>query len=78
MDRGVSITPILTSFVIETVPFTLTRSDSSLDQRVGEWVRSMAADWYHTLPDEPTIVAPLLTDVVPALSGSAISELKAP
>ena len=48
----------------------------SLDQRVADWLRRMAADWNHTLPKE-AFVAPLLTDVVPALSGCAITEVRA-
>ena len=49
----------------------------ALDQRVAEWLRQMAADWDHTLSKEPSVAAALLTDVVPALSGSQITEVRA-
>lgn len=44
----------------------------SLDARVQDWLGRMAASWNEALPDEDEAAAALLTDVVPALSGSSI------
>jgi len=47
----------------------------SLDRRVLDWVRSMAASWNDALPSEPDVAAPFITDIVTAVSGSSIHQV---
>jgi hypothetical protein len=49
----------------------------SLDERVLEWLRSMAASWDTALPLDGDVAAPFITDIVPAVSGSRIREVAA-
>lgn len=44
----------------------------SLDARVNRWLEMMSSSWNTALPSEPATAAPLITDVVPAASGSLI------
>lgn len=50
-------------------------AERSLDQRVLEWLRSMAASWNTALPMDGEIAAPFITDIVPAVSGSDVREV---
>jgi len=47
----------------------------TLDQRIFEWLRAMAASWNSTLPLDGNVAAPFIADVVPAVSGSHIREV---
>ena len=47
----------------------------ALEQRVFDWLRSMAASWNDTLPTEQDVAAPFITDIVPAVSGSSIRQV---
>lgn len=47
----------------------------SLEQRVLNWLQSMAASWNTALPLDGETAAPFITDVVPALSGSHLREV---
>ena len=47
----------------------------TLDQRVSDWLRSMASSWSNALPAEQDVAAPFLTDIVPAVSGSSIRQV---
>jgi len=51
------------------------RPDRSLEQRVLDWLRSMAASWNTALPVDGAIAAPFITDIVPAVSGSQVREV---
>lgn len=57
----------------------LARVDSShdhdLDGRVLRWLQSMAASWNTALPLDGDLIAPFITDIVPAVSGSSIREV---
>ena len=55
--------------------FSLTRG-ASLESRVESWLKSTALRWDDALPRE-SWVAPLLADVVPALSGSSVLPVQA-
>jgi hypothetical protein len=46
-----------------------------LEQRVLDWLRSMAASWNEALPIEQDVAAPFITDIVPAVSGSSIRQV---
>lgn len=50
-------------------------SSRTLDQRVLNWLQSMAASWNTALPLDGDIAAPFITDIVPAVSGSNIREV---
>ncbi len=45
--------------------------DGPIEQRLERWLNALATNWHDTVPHEAW-VAPLLTDVVPAASGSLI------
>jgi len=47
----------------------------SLDARVGRWLELLSAQWDSALPDEPTVAAPFIADIVPAASGSIVRAL---
>jgi hypothetical protein len=47
----------------------------TIDQRVLDWLQSMAASWNTALPLDGDIAAPFITDIVPAVSGSYIREV---
>lgn len=47
----------------------------TIDQRVLDWLQSMAASWNTALPLDNDIAAPFITDIVPAVSGSHIREV---
>jgi hypothetical protein len=47
---------------------------ASLEARVEQWLQRLAARWDDTLPRE-SWAAPLLMDIVPAVSGSAVQRL---
>lgn len=47
----------------------------TLEQRVLDWLRSMAASWNSALPLEGEVAAPFITDIVPAVSGSHVREV---
>lgn len=47
----------------------------TLEQRVHDWLRSMAASWNDALPSEQNVAAPFIADVVPAVSGSSIRQV---
>ena len=47
----------------------------ALDERVFDWLHSMAASWNDTLPTEQDVAAPFITDIVPAVSGSSIRQV---
>ncbi|AUX22370.1 uncharacterized protein SOCEGT47_028710 [Sorangium cellulosum] len=47
----------------------------TMDQRVLDWLQSMAASWSAALPLDGDIAAPFITDIVPAVSGSHIREV---
>ncbi|MGC4064928.1 MAG: hypothetical protein QM784_09855 [Polyangiaceae bacterium] len=53
----------------------LPASSRTLDQRVLNWLQSMASSWSTALPLDGDIAAPFITDVVPAVSGSNIREV---
>jgi hypothetical protein len=46
-----------------------------LEQRVSDWLRSMATNWDDALPKEQDVAAPFITDIVPAVSGSSIRQV---
>jgi hypothetical protein len=47
----------------------------SIDQRVLDWLRSMAAGWNSALPLDGDVAAPFITDIVPAVSGSHVRQV---
>jgi hypothetical protein len=47
----------------------------TIDQRVLDWLQSMAASWNSTLPLDGDVATPFITDIVPAISGSQIREV---
>jgi hypothetical protein len=47
----------------------------TIDQRVCDWLQSMAASWNEALPPDDDVTAPFITDIVPAISGSHIREV---
>jgi hypothetical protein len=47
----------------------------TIDQRVLDWLQSMAASWNTALPLDGDVAAPFITDIVPAVSGSHIREV---
>ncbi|WP_104981635.1 hypothetical protein [Sorangium cellulosum] len=47
----------------------------TIDQRVLDWLQSMAASWNTALPLDSDVAAPFITDIVPAVSGSYIREV---
>lgn len=47
----------------------------TIDQRVLDWLQSMAASWNTALPLDGNVAAPFITDIVPAVSGSYIREV---
>lgn len=47
----------------------------TIDQRVLDWLQSMAASWNTALPLDGDVAAPFITDIVPAVSGSYIREV---
>jgi hypothetical protein len=47
----------------------------TLDQRVLDWLRSMATSWNSALPVDGDVAARFITDIVPAVSGSRIREV---
>jgi hypothetical protein len=47
----------------------------ALEQRVFDWLRSMAASWNDALPAEQDVAAPFIMDIVPAVSGSSILQV---
>ncbi|MGD0679701.1 MAG: hypothetical protein ABSC94_30305 [Polyangiaceae bacterium] len=47
----------------------------TLEQRVSDWLRSMAASWNDALPKEQDVAAPFIMDIVPAVSGSSIRQV---
>lgn len=51
------------------------RGRGSIEQRVLNWLQSMAASWNTALPLDGDMAAPFITDIVPALSGSHLSEV---
>jgi hypothetical protein len=51
------------------------RGDRPLDERVFDWLRSMAASWNDTLPEENAVAAPFIMDIVPAVSGSSVRQI---
>jgi hypothetical protein len=65
-DGRVATDPLLTR-----VP----AAQRSLDQRVLDWLRSMAAGWNSALPMDGAIAAPFITDIVPAVSGSHVRQV---
>jgi hypothetical protein len=62
---------VVTNRVLALVP----ASSRTLDQRVLNWLQSMAASWNTALPLDGDIAAPFITDIVPAVSGSSIREV---
>lgn len=50
-------------------------SGRTIDQRVLDWLRSMAASWNTALPVDGDVSASFITDIVPAVSGSHIREV---
>ena len=65
-DGRVATDPLLTR-----VP----AAQRSLNQRVLDWLRSMAAGWNAALPMDGAIAAPFITDIVPAVSGSHVRQV---
>lgn len=49
--------------------------DRPLDERVLDWLNSMASSWNNALPSEGDVASPLITDIVPAVSGSSIRKV---
>jgi hypothetical protein len=47
----------------------------ALEQRVFDWLRSMAASWNDALPMDQEAAAPFIADIVPAVSGSSIRQV---
>lgn len=47
----------------------------TIDQRVLDWLESMAESWNSTLPLDGAVAAHFITDIVPAISGSHIREV---
>src|SRR5262249_27958849 len=47
----------------------------TLDQRVLDWLHSMAASWSTTLPVGSDVAVPFIMNVVPAVSGSLVREV---
>lgn len=47
----------------------------TLEERVLDWLRSMASSWNSALPLDGDVAAPFITDIVPAVSGSSIREV---
>jgi hypothetical protein len=47
----------------------------TVDQRVLDWLRSMAASWNSALPTEGDVAIPFITDIVPAVSGSQVRQV---
>jgi hypothetical protein len=47
----------------------------TMDERVLDWLRSMASSWNNALPLDGDVAAPFITDIVPAVSGSNIREV---
>ena len=47
----------------------------TIDQRVLDWLHSMAASWNTALPIDGDVAAPFIADIVPAVSGSNIREV---
>lgn len=50
-------------------------SGRSIDERVLDWLRSMASSWNTALPLEGDVAAPFIADIVPAVSGSNIRKV---
>jgi hypothetical protein len=50
-------------------------SGRTIDQRVLDWLQSMAASWDSTLPLDGEVAASFITDIVPAISGSHVREV---
>ncbi len=50
-------------------------SGRTIDERVLDWLHSMAASWNTALPLDGDVAAPFITDIVPAVSGSHIREV---
>jgi hypothetical protein len=50
-------------------------AQGTLDERVSDWLRSMAASWSDALPPERDVTGPFIMDVVPAVSGSSIRQV---
>ena len=47
----------------------------AIDERVLDWLRSMASSWNTALPLDGDVAGPFITDIVPAVSGSSIREV---
>ncbi len=47
-----------------------------LDERVATWLEMLSAHWDSALPLEPAVAAPLIADIVPAVSGAMFHPLK--
>jgi len=53
----------------------LPRKGRTIEQRVLDWLRFMAASWNAALPLDADVAASFLTDIVPAVTGSHIREV---